>query len=79
MANRDIRPGDWLLDRHKQLYRVIDVHTDTLGTYYDIKSSRSYEKGGFVTYKSVPRNYLRHAFKVIPEEKMTKMMKILYG
>ena len=92
-----IKAGDYLITKENQLFRIIDVHTDSRGTYYDIKSMRSEEISGnsssYVygqgpiwlsqeiprTIRSVPRNVLRHMGKVIPEEKITKSLKILYG
>jgi hypothetical protein len=69
------KPGDYLLTKEKQLFRIVDMHIETSGTYYDIR--------GFglnsMYIKSIPRNKLRHLGKIILEEKMTKTMKILYG
>lgn len=83
----EIKPGDFLLTKEKQLFRIMDIHTDTTGTYYDIKSYRSEmtRLDGHTTYevcqyiKGIPRNRLRHLGKVIPEAKITKTLKILYG
>jgi hypothetical protein len=69
------KPGDYLLSKEKQLFRIVDMHVDTTGTYYDIRGLGQNK----VYMKSIPRNRLRHLGKVILEEKMTKTMKILYG
>jgi hypothetical protein len=84
-----IKPGDFLLTKEKQLFRIMDVYTDTTGTYYDIKSYKatstvynvsSKERKGIHQYiRAIPRNRFRHLGKVIPEDKITKTMKILYG
>ncbi len=90
-----IKVGDYLITKENQLFRIIDVHTDSKCTYYDIKSmqaeevaSSSYEWGQDSvwlsrkmpkTIRSVPRNVLKHMGKVIPEEKITRSVKILYG
>jgi hypothetical protein len=70
--------GDYLLTEEKQLFRIIDIFTDTTGTYYDIKSIK--DRGEVIQLiKAIPRNRFRHLGKVISEEKITKIMKILYG
>jgi hypothetical protein len=82
-----IKAGDYLLTKEKQLFRIVNVHTDTSGTYYDIKSYRSenfkFNNGdlGWTTQyiQGIPRNRFRHLGKVIPEDKITKTLKILYG
>lgn len=81
-----IKPGDFLLTKEKQLFRIVDVYTDTSGTYYDIKSYKAkleIDEGGEPNYfqyiRGIPRNRFRHLGKVISEEKVTKSMKILYG
>jgi len=75
----EVKVGDYLLTKENQLFRIMDVYTDTTGTYYDIKSFKRRPTYEVSTIKSVPRNYLRHLGSVIPEEKMTKAIKILYG
>lgn len=86
MANRQIRAGDYFLTHEKQLFRIVDVYTDTSGTYYDLRSCSKpkpiMQEDGDVDWarniRGVPRNEFRHMGKVIPEEKITKAMKILY-
>jgi hypothetical protein len=82
------KAGDYLLTKEKQLFRIVDIHTDSTGTYYDIKSCRTenvkFCNGdllGWTTQyiRGIPRNRFRHLGKVIPEDKITKTLKILYG
>ena len=76
-----VKAGDYLLTKEKQLFRVVDVHIDVLGTYYDIKSCRHEGLGDYpYNYiRGIPRNRLRHLGEIIPEENITKILKILYG
>lgn len=89
----EIKTGDYLLTKENELYRIIDIYNDTTGSYFDIKSMRCVDSliisDAYITMprekpiprllKSVPRNVLRHMGKIIPEEKATKILKILYG
>lgn len=90
----EIKAGDYLLTKENQLFRIIDIHYDVKGTFYDIKTVRSVDNSDTYNYgqhavwlntempktiRSVPRNVLRHMGKIIPEEKVTKTLKILYG
>ena len=82
-----IKAGDYLLTKEKQLFRIVNVYTDTTGTYYDIKSYRGvnfkFSNGdlGWTTQfiQAIPRNRFRHLGKVISEDKIAKTLKILYG
>jgi hypothetical protein len=85
----EVKIGDFLLTKEKQLFRIIDVYTDTTGTYYDIKTykppmtaynvSTKERTGVYQFIRAIPRNRFRHMGKVISEEKITKIIKILYG
>ena len=68
------KPGDYLLTNEKQIFRIVDMHVDVTGTYYDIRGFG--RNGAYI--KSIPRNRLRHLGKVILEENITKIAKILY-
>lgn len=70
----EIKAGDYLITEEKQLFRIVDIHVDTKGIYYDIKN---FNDAGLL--RSIPRNVLKHMGKIIPEEKATKSIKILYG
>lgn len=74
MRIQDLKVGDYVIER-KEIYVVMDIHTDTTGTFYDLKG---YKDGSCV--KAIPRNRLRHADKLISKAKLSeKMLKILYG
>lgn len=86
----EIKAGDYLLTKEKQLFRITDMYYDPTGTFYDIKTVKSLKESNTYstsylldniprTIRAVPRNVLRHMGKIIPEEKMTKIVKILYG
>lgn len=85
----EIKIGDYLLTPEKELFRVVDQHVDGFGTYYDIKSLKTTEiveiSSSYPhmyipkTLRSVPKNVLKHMGKIIPEEKISKTLKILYG
>lgn len=68
----EIKIGDYVLEDNK-LYVIMDISTSTIGTFYDLKAIE-----GNRLYRAVPRNMLRHADKIIPAEKLTKMMRLLY-
>jgi len=74
----EVKAGDYLLTKEKQLYRIVDVFTDTTGTYYDIKAYKNnIVKHEYI--KAIPRNRLKHLGNIISEENITKTLKILYG
>ena len=74
MKIQDLKVGDYILT-NKYLYVVMDIYTDTTGTYYDLKGIRG---GEYV--KAIPRNKLRHAERLISKAELSsKSIKILYG
>lgn len=85
----EVKVGDFLLTKDKTLYRIVDISTDASGTYFDIKSYKTFvaETSKELRYldwqyryiRAIPRNEFRHLGKVIPQEKISKTLKILYG
>lgn len=78
----DIKPGDYLLSRENELFRIVDVYKDATDTYYDIKSLKTTKNADILGVKyvqGVPRNVLRHMGTLIKEENITKTHRILYG
>jgi hypothetical protein len=79
----EINVGDFLLTEQKQLFRIIDVYVDDTGIYYDIKSYDAnvdyYGRWDHQYIRAIHKDRLKQLGKIIPEEKITKMTKILYG
>jgi hypothetical protein len=85
----EIEVGDYLLTKDHRIFRIMDIFSDTSGSYYDIKSLKAdylIGDGVFSDYmydyeyiRAVPRNKIRHIGKLIKSYKATKTLKILYG
>lgn len=78
-----IKAGDYILTRHNQLFRVVDVHYDSIDNYLDLRSYKvdSYPKyaNDFMHLKCFPESLVSEIGEHIPEEKASKTLKLLYG
>jgi len=83
MSNRGINPGDYLVTKNGQVFRIINKVTKNGQSTYDITSMFSVyypEIGHYDTIKrsGLAHNQLRHLGTIIPEENATDLFKILY-
>ena len=61
----------------------MNIYTDDTGTYVDIKNyvvGQFYKSdNNYLHLRAVPGDQLAKIGKIVPEEKASKMLKILYG
>lgn len=84
----EINVGDYLLTHDYQLFQIIDKDTTLSGsTSYDLRATKRRLVGvpdfgncfyEYPTHKAIGRHTLRHMGVIIPVQKMTPAMKLLY-
>lgn len=84
-----VKPGDYLITKNKELFRIVDKYKHGATTVYDIKgftpltydlqdSYGDYAYPTFQEIKGITHSNLRHLGRIIPEEEAGKAMDILY-
>lgn len=84
-----IKPGDYLITKNKELFRITNKYVHGATTVYDIKGYQalfydlqdSYGDYRYPIYqeiKGITHSDLRHLGRIVPEESATKAMEVLY-
>lgn len=83
------KPGDYLITENKEIFRIIDRYEHGTVTVYDIKGLKllsydlqdsygNYTLKAYQEIKGITDYELRLLGRVIPEDKATKTLEVLY-
>lgn len=82
---RTIKPGDYLITKDNELYRIMNVEVYGGHTSYTIKSLKSsvefietFAHKYYKEIKGLSHSGLRHLGTIIPEEEASKTLNLLY-
>lgn len=82
---RTIKPGDYIISKDKDLYRITNIESYNGNISYTIKSLNSsvefietYGHNYYRQIKGLAEEHLHHLGSIVPEEEVSDILNLLY-